>query len=91
MSSTYAGRRQVAVIGAGSIGVAFSVVFARAGWQVCMQDPDEQRRDVVHAEAGARLDALQAHGLLEQWETRVAWRDRELMRVAALKKQSPRE
>ncbi|MFT5532493.1 MAG: L-gulonate 3-dehydrogenase [Burkholderiaceae bacterium] len=33
-------QKNVAIVGAGSIGVAFALVFARAGWQVRLHDPD---------------------------------------------------
>ncbi|WKN48495.1 3-hydroxyacyl-CoA dehydrogenase [Nocardioides sp. Arc9.136] len=54
----------VAVVGAGSIGVAWAVVFARAGHQVRVHDVDAARRDLVPREVRERADELAAHGLL---------------------------
>lgn len=55
--------RSFAVIGAGSIGVAFALVFARAGHPVRVVDPDPARRAALDGEIAARLDDLAAHGL----------------------------
>jgi len=38
---------RVAVVGGGSIGVAWAVVFARAGFEVTVQEPDAARREAV--------------------------------------------
>ena len=56
----------IAIIGAGSIGVAFAIVFARAGFQVRVQDPDPARRAAVPDELARRLGDLQHHGLIEE-------------------------
>lgn len=56
----------VAVIGGGSIGVAFAVVFARAGFPVRVSDPDPDRLALVPGEIRARLNQLDAHGLLSE-------------------------
>ena len=40
-------RARVAVVGGGSIGVAFAVVFAQAGTQVSIFEPAEQRRNAI--------------------------------------------
>ena len=56
----------VAIIGAGSIGVAFALVFARAGLPVRVQDPDPARRAAVRGEVLARLHDLLSHDLLEE-------------------------
>lgn len=61
-----AGRPCVAVVGAGSIGVAWALVFARAGHPVALQDPDPARLASAPDELRARLLALQAHGLLDE-------------------------
>ena len=63
--SAAAGREPVAVVGAGSIGVAWALVFARAGHRVTVHDVDEVRRSAVADEVGARVDQLVEHGLLE--------------------------
>jgi L-gulonate 3-dehydrogenase len=55
----------VAIIGAGSIGVAFAIVFARAGWRVRLQDPDPARRASAPDEIAERASALKEHDLLE--------------------------
>lgn len=56
----------VAVVGSGSIGVAWAVVFARAGRPVVLHDPDPGRLRAVPGELRARLDALDGHGLLDE-------------------------
>jgi 3-hydroxyacyl-CoA dehydrogenase len=54
----------VAIAGGGSIGVAFALVFARAGLSVRVWDPDAARRAVVTGEIRARLLDLEGYGLL---------------------------
>jgi L-gulonate 3-dehydrogenase len=54
----------VAIVGGGSIGVAFALVFARAGFRVRIQDPDSSRRDAILREVRVRLDDLARYGLL---------------------------
>jgi len=61
-----AGRSCVAVVGAGSIGVAWALVFARAGHPVVVQDPDPARLTSAPEELRTRLLALDAHGLLDE-------------------------
>ncbi|MGY2167533.1 3-hydroxyacyl-CoA dehydrogenase [Pseudomonas gingeri] len=56
----------VAVIGAGSIGVAFAIVFARAGWSVRLQDPDSQRLKLASQEIATRCAELVHYGLLQE-------------------------
>jgi L-gulonate 3-dehydrogenase len=56
----------VGIVGAGSIGVSFALVFARAGWQVHMQDPDAARRAAVPDEITARADALRTFDLVSE-------------------------
>lgn len=55
-----------AVIGGGSIGVAFALVLARAGWQVRVQDPSAERRRVVPAELRERCEMLHGYALLDE-------------------------
>jgi L-gulonate 3-dehydrogenase len=55
-----------AVIGAGSIGMAFAIVFARAGIPVRLQDPDPAWLGAVKGEIAARLDDLAHCGLLQE-------------------------
>src|SRR6202012_2705317 len=54
----------VLYVGGGSIGIALSVVLARAGWRVRLFDPDVQRRNVALDEIGARLLDLTKFDLL---------------------------
>lgn len=56
----------VAIVGAGSIGVAFAIVFARAGLAVRVQDPDAERRAAAPEEVAARLEDLAAFGLVQE-------------------------
>ncbi|MCF6508105.1 3-hydroxyacyl-CoA dehydrogenase [Blastococcus sp. MG754426] len=66
----------VAVVGAGSIGVAWAVVVARAGRPVVLHDPDPARLAAVPGEVRTRLEALTAHGLLGEPVATVAGRVR---------------
>ena len=56
----------IAVIGAGSIGTAFAIAFARAGLTVRVQDPDEERRAAVPDEIVARLEDLTHFDLVQE-------------------------
>jgi L-gulonate 3-dehydrogenase len=56
----------VAVIGGGSIGIAFAIVFARAGRQVRLHEPDAARRAAVRRLLRARLDDLRVYELLNE-------------------------
>ena len=64
----------VAIVGAGSIGVSWAIVFARAGRSVRLQDPDAARRDAVAGEVAARLDQLADAGLLAEAPGAIAGR-----------------
>jgi len=64
----------VAVIGGGSIGIAFAVVFASANQQVRLFEPDGTRRAAVPGLLRARLDDLHAFGLLDEAPDAVARR-----------------
>jgi L-gulonate 3-dehydrogenase len=57
---------QIAVVGGGSIGVAWALTFARAGLDVAVQDPDPQRREAVPHELRDRLDGLATFELLDE-------------------------
>lgn len=59
-------RGSIAVVGAGSIGVAWSIVFARAGHPVALYEPDDDRRRQACAEVERRLEALEGAGLLDE-------------------------
>jgi L-gulonate 3-dehydrogenase len=58
--------RRAGIVGAGSIGVAFAVVFARAGWRVRLYDPESARRAAVPREVAQRLDDLAHYDLLDE-------------------------
>jgi 3-hydroxyacyl-CoA dehydrogenase len=66
--------RAIAIIGAGSIGTGWAIVFAAAGFAVRLQDTDPTRLDAARAEASARLDDLAGHGLLAEPAAEVAAR-----------------
>jgi len=66
--------RPIAIVGAGSIGVAWALTFARGGRTVRVQDPDAARRDAVAAELNERLVALDRHGLLDESVATIAAR-----------------
>lgn len=55
----------VAVVGAGLIGRSWAIVFARAGWQVRMTDPNAAILDQAPALVRRGLDDLVAQGLVE--------------------------
>ncbi|MFI9629878.1 3-hydroxyacyl-CoA dehydrogenase [Streptomyces sp. NPDC052042] len=59
----------IAVAGAGSIGVAFAIVFARAGHAVRVWDPFPDALERAHGELFDRLEQLSAHGLVENPST----------------------
>ncbi len=63
---------QVAVIGAGLIGRAWSIVFARAGFDVALWDPYPQQVDAALAFIGERLPELEEAGLLKEAPSLVA-------------------
>lgn len=56
----------IAIVGAGSIGVAWALVFARAGHPVALSDPDPGRLAAAPRELDERLATLRAHGLLDE-------------------------
>jgi 3-hydroxyacyl-CoA dehydrogenase len=56
----------VAVIGAGSIGAAFAIIFATAGREVRLQDPDPDRRKTVLGSLHGRLADLESFGLIDE-------------------------
>ena len=64
----------VAVVGAGSIGVAWAVVFARAGHPVALHDPDPTRLQAAAGELDERLARLAEHELLSEQPATVAAR-----------------
>lgn len=58
--------RRAAIIGGGSIGTAWAVVFARAGVGCTVFEPDPARRDAASGEIAEHLDALSEFGLLKE-------------------------
>lgn len=56
---------RVAIVGAGSIGLAFAIVFARAGSRVRLADPDATMRERVPQAVASRAADLREHGLLQ--------------------------
>jgi L-gulonate 3-dehydrogenase len=56
----------IAVVGGGSIGVGWAIVFARAGREVSIHDPDGARSALIVGEIQDRLEDLAAAQLLEE-------------------------
>jgi L-gulonate 3-dehydrogenase len=67
---------RVALVGAGNIGVAWAVTFARAGYAVALHDVDPARLPLAAAEARAALDGLHRNELLSEPPETVAGRIR---------------
>lgn len=55
---------KIAVIGSGSIGIGFGIVFARAGMQVALHDADPVRCQEARMEIAARLTLLAKYALI---------------------------
>jgi 3-hydroxyacyl-CoA dehydrogenase len=55
----------VAIVGAGSIGAAWAIVFARAGYRVVLHDVDAERAATALSEIENRLVELDGFGLVE--------------------------
>ncbi len=73
---------QIAVVGAGLIGRAWSIVFARAGFGVALWDPDRRQVQAAIQFIGDRLPELHAAGLLAEPPELVARRVRPVMHLA---------
>jgi len=73
---------QVAVVGAGLIGRAWSIVFARAGFDVALWDPYPQQVEAALAFIGERLPELEEIGLLKEAPSLVARRIRPVATLA---------
>lgn len=58
--------RRVAIVGAGAIGVAFAIVFARAGREVALWDVDPDRLPRAIKDVHERLQMLNAFDLLDE-------------------------
>jgi 3-hydroxyacyl-CoA dehydrogenase len=67
---------QVAVVGAGLIGRAWSIVFARAGFDVALWDPYPQQIEAALGFIGDRLPELEDAGLIKEPPKLVASRIR---------------
>ena len=67
---------QVAVVGAGLIGRAWSIVFARAGFDVALWDPVPQQVELALTFITERLPELEEAGLLREPPALVARRVR---------------
>jgi L-gulonate 3-dehydrogenase len=59
------GQRRIVILGAGSIGLSFTAVFADAGFAVTLAEPDPARRDAAMAEIAAQDDAIALAGLTQ--------------------------
>jgi L-gulonate 3-dehydrogenase len=66
--------RPIAVIGGGSIGVAFAIVFARAGRTVRLFEPDAGRRGAIRDDLRRRLDDLGRYDLIDEPSETIAAR-----------------
>ena len=73
---------QVAVVGAGLIGRAWSIVFARAGFDVALWDPYPQQVEAALAFIGERLPELDQAGLIDEPPAVVASRVRQAATLA---------
>ncbi|HEY7579524.1 MAG TPA: 3-hydroxyacyl-CoA dehydrogenase [Acetobacteraceae bacterium] len=74
---------QVAVIGAGLIGRAWSIVFARAGFDVLLWDPVAKQVEAALSFIGERLPELEQAGLLKEPAQLVVRRVRPVDTLAA--------
>lgn len=68
------GKPEVALVGAGSIGIGWAIVFARAGHAVRLHDVSAAALERAPAAARAKLDALAEAGLLDEEPATVAAR-----------------
>ncbi len=59
-------RGRIGVVGGGSIGVGWAIVFARAGYVTTVFEPQESRRRVLLNEVEVRLSELHSFGLLDE-------------------------
>ena len=72
-------KSEIAVLGCGSIGVAWGIVFATSGALVAMYDPDADRISAAAHEFASKLDDLWRYGLLLESPSlivgRIRWTD----------------
>lgn len=78
-----AAAQSVAIVGAGSIGVAWTLVFARGGHAVALHDSEPARLTTAGAELADRLDEMNEAGLLEEPADQVRARVRFCARLDA--------
>ncbi len=74
---------KIAVVGGGSIGTAWAIVFARAGLPVALYEPDPARRASAASEIRTSLTDLVGYGLLDEPVDAVMARIRILPELAA--------
>ena len=55
----------IGIVGAGSIGLAWAVVFATGGYRVRLFDPDRHRLEVARQELSDRVTDLNKCGLID--------------------------
>lgn len=67
--ATIARSSAIAVVGAGSIGISWALVFARAGHSTALHDSDRCRLRDAGSELRARADALASAGLINEAPT----------------------
>jgi L-gulonate 3-dehydrogenase len=65
-------KRQVAIVGAGLIGRAWAVIFARAGWNVRLTDPHAPSLEAAPELIRDELRALARHGLADDPDSAAA-------------------
>src|SRR5688500_957593 len=66
--------KDVAIYGAGSIGTAWAVVFAHAGHDVRVYDPDIARLNAAKGELNSRLEQLAEFDLIQHSVSSIAER-----------------
>lgn len=71
-----ASEQPAALLGAGSIGVSFAILFATKGFQVTVFDPDPAAQPRARAELARRLDQLQAFDQSDEDSERITDRIR---------------
>ncbi|EOA64016.1 3-hydroxyacyl-CoA dehydrogenase [Corynebacterium glutamicum MT] len=57
---------KIAIIGGGSIGVAFAVLFTSRGFKVSISDPDPNRRRLIESEVFTKLKNLERYNLIKE-------------------------
>lgn len=65
---------RIAVVGGGAIGVGWAIVFASAGHEASVFEPDPARRDALPSDLAVRLERMGDGGLLRDSTTAIAAR-----------------